>query len=108
VLQRRRRLEEDRTLAETLRKEADDLGVLIEWARQGEDVTADLERGVEAYNRDIQAGEIRTMLSGPLDRKNAIITIHRPAARVADWARCWRMACRSGGFKRDVTMQPER
>ena len=46
VLQRRRRLEDDRTLAESLRKQADDLGVLIDWARQGEDVTADLARGL--------------------------------------------------------------
>jgi peptide chain release factor 2 len=88
VLQRRRRLEDDRALAGTVRKQGDDLGVLVEWARAGEDVTADLARGLEVFGRDIQAGEIRTMLSGPLDRKNAIITIHPGAGGTEsqDWA----------------------
>jgi peptide chain release factor 2 len=88
VLQRRRRLEDDRVLAETVRRQSDDLGVLADWARQGEDVAADLARGLEALSRDIQTAEIRTMLSGPLDRKNAIITIHPGAGGTEsqDWA----------------------
>ena len=71
-----------------LRRQADDLSVLFEWARQGEDVTADLTRGLEALERDVQAGEIRTMLSGELDRKNAIVTIHPGAGGTEsqDWA----------------------
>ena len=75
-------------LAEIVRRHSEDLGVLVEWARQGEDVLADLERGVETFSRDIQAGEIRTTLSGPLDRKNAIITIHPGAGGTEsqDWA----------------------
>jgi peptide chain release factor 2 len=88
VLQRRRRLEGDRTLAVALRRQTDDLSVLFEWARQGEDVSADLTRGLEALERDVQAGEIRTMLSGELDRKNAIVTIHPGAGGTEsqDWA----------------------
>ena len=88
MLQRRRRLDDDRTLAAALRRQADDLSVLFEWARQGEDVTADLTRGLEALERDVQAGEIRTMLSGELDRKNAIVTIHPGAGGTEsqDWA----------------------
>ena len=38
VLQRRRRLEQDRELAASLRKRTDDLGVLFEWAAAGEAV----------------------------------------------------------------------
>jgi peptide chain release factor 2 len=66
----------------------DDLGVLIEWGRGGEDVATDLDRGLDAYARDVQAGETRTMLSGELDRKNAIITIHPGAGGTEsqDWA----------------------
>ena len=82
--------------------------MLIDWARQGEDVTADLERGLETYGRDIQTGEIRTMLSGELDRKNAIVTIHPGAGGTEsqDWAEMlFRMYTRWSerrGFKREV------
>jgi peptide chain release factor 2 len=88
VLQRRRRLEDDKTLATSLRKQADDLGVLVDWARQGESVEADLAKGLDAYARDLQTAEIRTMLSGELDRKNAIVTIHPGAGGTEsqDWA----------------------
>jgi peptide chain release factor 2 len=113
VLQRRRRLEDDRVLAETVRRHSEDLGVLVEWARQGEDVLTDLERGVETFSRDIQAGEIRTTLSGPLDRKNAIITIHPGAGGTEsqDWAemllRMYLRWTERRGFGRDVIdMQP--
>jgi peptide chain release factor 2 len=88
VLQRRRRLEDDKTLATSLRKQADDLGVLVDWAKQGEDVTADLAKGLDTYARDLQAAEIRLMLSGELDRKNAIVAIHPGAGGTEsqDWA----------------------
>jgi peptide chain release factor 2 len=108
VLQKRRRLEDDLALSAALRRQADDLGVLFEWQRQGEDVTADLERGVEAYSKEVQAGEIRTMLSGELDRKNAIITVHPGAGGTEsqDWAEMLlRMYIRWSerrGFKREV------
>jgi peptide chain release factor 2 len=108
VLQRRRRLEDDRALAETVRRQGEDLGVLVDWARQGEDVTADLARGLERFGRDIQSGEVRTMLSGPLDRKNAIITIHPGAGGIEsqDWAemllRMYLRWTERRGFGRDV------
>lgn len=88
VLQRRRRLESDRAIAVSLRRQVDDLGVLVDWARQGEDVTADLKRGLEQFARDLETAEVRTMLSGELDRKNAIIAIHPGAGGTEsqDWA----------------------
>jgi peptide chain release factor 2 len=113
VLQRRRRLEDDRVMAESLRRENDDLGVLLEWARQGEDVLGDLERGIDGFSRAVQAAEIRTMLSGEMDRKNAIITIHPGAGGTEsqDWAEMLlRMYIRwteRRGFKREVVdLQP--
>jgi peptide chain release factor 2 len=108
VLQRRRRLEDDRALAVSLRRQADDVGVLLEWARQGEDVAADLVRGLEAYARDVQTAEVRTLLSGELDRKNAIVAIHPGAGGTEsqDWAEMlMRMYLRwmeRRGFKRDI------
>jgi peptide chain release factor 2 len=62
--------------------------VLFDWARQGEDVSDELSRNLDTYARDVQNGEIRTMLSGDLDRKNAILSIHPGAGGTEsqDWA----------------------
>jgi peptide chain release factor 2 len=96
-----------------LRRQTDDLGVLVDWSRQGEDVAADFNRALEAYARDVQAAEIRTMLSGELDRKNAIVTIHPGAGGTEsqDWAemllRMYLRWTERRGFGRDVIdLQP--
>ena len=62
--------------------------MLFDWARQGEDVGEELSRHLDTYARDVQNGEIRTMLSGDLDRKNAILSIHPGAGGTEsqDWA----------------------
>ncbi len=52
MLQRRRRLEDEITLTESLRKKADDLAVLVDWFDQGEDVEADLLKGQYALQHD--------------------------------------------------------
>jgi peptide chain release factor 2 len=62
--------------------------VLVDWARGGEDVSVELAGALDAFARDVQAAEVRTMLSGELDRKNAIVTIHPGAGGTEsqDWA----------------------
>ena len=113
MLQKRRRLEGDRQLAESLRRHADDLAVLVDWAGQGEDVAAEFARGLDTFRRDVEAGEIRTMLSGELDQKNAIITVHPGAGGTEsqDWAEMLlRMILRWAerrGFKRDLMDRQE-
>jgi peptide chain release factor 2 len=108
VMQQRRRLDDDRQLAEALRRQSDDLVVLFDWARQGEAVGDDLTRGLESFERDVEAGEVRTMLSGELDAKNAIITIHPGAGGTEsqDWAemlmRMYMRWIERRGFKREV------
>jgi len=88
VLQRRRRLQEDHELGESLRRRGEDLAVLIEWAGQGEAVEEDLARGLDALTEEVEAGEIKKMLGGEHDRKNAIVTIHPGAGGTEsqDWA----------------------
>ena len=82
--------------------------MLVDWARQGEDVSGDLTRGLDGFRRDVDAAEIRTMLSGEMDRRNAIITIHPGAGGTEsqDWAQMLlRMYLRwieRRGFKREV------
>ncbi len=96
-----------------MRTQTDDLAVLIEWGRQGEDVSADLAKGLTAFAAAIEAGEVRTMLSGPMDSNNAIVTIHPGAGGTEsqDWAQMiMRMYVRWSerrGFKREVVdLQP--
>jgi len=88
VLQRRRRVEEEVELIRALAKRTDDLGVLVEWAGQGEDVTSELSSGLDELARLVEGGEIKKMLGGEHDRKNAIVTIHPGAGGTEsqDWA----------------------
>ena len=75
-MQRRRRLEDEQTLKQSLQRRADDLGVLIEWANAGEDVGADLVRGLDELQEEVDAAETNKMLGGEHDRANAIVSIH--------------------------------
>src|SRR5687767_8518642 len=88
ILQRRRRLDDDRAIAASVRGQTEDLAVLIEWGRQGENVSADLAAGLTKLSESIEAGEVRTMLSGAMDANNAIVTIHPGAGGTEsqDWA----------------------
>jgi len=107
-MQRRRRLEQDRDLMQSLKKRSDDLTVLVEWAEAGEAVDAEFAQGLEALDQEVQAGEIKKMLGGPHDAKNAIITIHPGAGGTEsqDWAemllRMYMRWMERRGFKRDL------
>jgi peptide chain release factor 2 len=87
-MQRRRRVEGELALVQSLRRRADDLGVLFEWAAGGEDVGADIERGLTELETEIDAAETKKMLGGEYDRSNAIVTIHPGAGGTEsqDWA----------------------
>ena len=95
-------------LISTLAKRTEDLGVLVEWAGQGEDVLADLTDGLEEFSKVVEAGEIKKMLGGEHDRKNAIVTIHPGAGGTEsqDWAemllRMYLRWIERRGFKRDM------
>ena len=96
-----------------MKRRADDLAVLVEWAETGEDVTADLTKGLDEFAAEVETGETKKMLGGEHDRKNAIITIHPGAGGTEsqDWAEMLlRMYVRWSerkGFKREVLdMQP--
>ncbi|HEY3162431.1 MAG TPA: peptide chain release factor 2 [Vicinamibacterales bacterium] len=88
VMQRRRRIEEDRTLLESLKRRGDDISVLIEWAGAGEDVTGDLGRALDELAEEVEGAETRKMLGGEHDSANAIVTIHPGAGGIEsqDWA----------------------
>lgn len=108
VLQRRRRLQEDFDLADSLRRKADDLAVLFEWADQGEDVAGDLAAGLVDLREEVEGAEIRKMLGGEHDQRNAIVSIHPGAGGTEsqDWAemllRMYLRWAERRGFSREV------
>ncbi len=112
-MQRRRRLEDDVQLRDSLKRRVDDLAVLVEWAQAGERVDDDLAKGLDELGAEVESGETKKMLGGEHDRKNAIITIHPGAGGTEsqDWAEMLlRMYVRWSerrNFKREVLdMQP--
>jgi peptide chain release factor 2 len=107
-MQRRRRVEADLTLLQSLKRRDDDLGVLLEWAKSGEDVTGDLKRALDELQQEVDAAESKKMLSGEYDRSNAIVTIHPGAGGTEsqDWAemllRMYLKWAERRGFKREI------
>ena len=113
LLQRRRRLEEDRDLSLSLKTRVDDLAVLVEWSAAGEPVLDELAAALDGLAAQVDAGETKKMLGGEHDRKNAIVTIHPGAGGTEsqDWAEMLlRMYVRwteRHNFKRDLMdLQP--
>jgi peptide chain release factor 2 len=113
VMQRRRRLEEDQALLQSVKRRTDDIGVLLEWANGGEDVTGDLARGLDDLQGEVEAAETKKMLGGEHDRANAIVTIHPGAGGTEsqDWAemlmRMYLKWAERRGFRREVIdLQP--
>jgi len=108
VLQRRRRLEQEFELIRSLQKRSDDLTVLVEWAEAGEPVDTELSQALDALDQEVQAGEIKKMLGGEHDRKNAIVAIHPGAGGTEsqDWAemllRMYLRWTERRGFKREM------
>ena len=82
--------------------------MLLEWAQQGEDVVADLQRGLDGLEAQVEAAEIKKMLSGEHDAANAIVTIHPGAGGTEsqDWAemllRMYLKWAERRGFKRAI------
>ena len=107
MLRRRRRLQDDRDLAESLRTKAEDLGVLVDWIGQGEAVEDDLAAALDALAAEIEAGEIKKMLGGEHDDKNAIVTIHPGAGGTEsqDWAEMLARAYLRWAERRDFKVE---
>jgi peptide chain release factor 2 len=101
-------LTDDLELRSSVVQKLDDLGVLVEWAEQGEDVSGDLQRAIDALEREVDIAEVNTMLAGEHDDANAIVTIHPGAGGTEsqDWAemllRMYLKWAERRGFKREV------
>ena len=113
----RERSELSRTVAQfrELLTHAQDLGVLLELAAEtgDESVTPEIEEGVARARRALDDFELKIMLGGPHDVKDAIVSIHPGAGGTEsqDWAqilmRMYLRWCERGGFKAEVVdLQP--
>jgi peptide chain release factor 2 len=108
MLRRRQRVAEDVDLRNSLARRMDDIAVLVEWAQAGEEVTQDLEKALGALDTEVEAGEVKKMLSGEHDAANAIISIHPGAGGTEsqDWAemllRMYLKWAERRGFTRNV------
>jgi len=98
-----------------LRSTLDDLEAMVELLEEesDEDLLGEWERGLEDLDRDVQALELRTMLQGEDDHREALVTIHPGAGGTEsqDWAemltRMYTRWAERRGFEVDVLdMQP--
>ena len=113
MLKQVRQLKNNIVLADELTRAADDLGALLELADEGEDVLAEIEEQVRQLDNTIQEAEIRTILSGENDPRNAFVTIHPGAGGTEsqDWAqmlmRMYLRYCERKGYEtKMVDLQP--
>jgi peptide chain release factor 2 len=88
VMQDRKRLEEQITQDERIASLTSDVDTLFELAREGEDVSQDLEREIKGLSGYLERLETQMLLSGENDSRSAIVTIHPGAGGTEsqDWA----------------------
>ena len=96
--------------AQTLEKELADAGELLELAagENDEKLIDEVEASLKPLDAKVRAGELKRMLSGPVDHANAIVSISPGAGGVdaKDWGemllRMYLRWCERKGFKTEV------
>jgi len=109
LLQRRSQIQESLRQAEGFQNSLGDAEALIELLDEGEDVVSDLEAELSKLDKDLSETELKTLLSGPHDRNDSIVTIHPGAGGTEsqDWAemllRMYLRWSESHGYKYEIT-----
>jgi len=87
-MRERKRLEEVLSLEKDLARRSDDIAAYFDLAGEGENVTDDLQKELDALRELVDRVETETFLSGENDARNAIVTIHPGAGGTEsqDWA----------------------
>jgi peptide chain release factor 2 len=88
VMQDRKRLEEALANETAVAAQTSDLDTLFELAREGENVTGDLEREMQQFRKKLDKLEEGMLLAGKNDARSAIVVIHPGAGGTEsqDWA----------------------
>ena len=109
LLQKRSQIEESLGKVEEFRKVLGDAEALIELLDEGEEVTSDLQAELSKLDKDLSETELKTLLAGPHDRNDSIVTIHPGAGGTEsqDWAemllRMYLRWAESRGYKSEIT-----
>ncbi len=87
-MREKKRLEDVLATEADLVRRGDDISAYFDLSREGENVDADLRRELDALRAVVEKLETQSLLSGPNDRLNAIVTIHPGAGGTEsqDWA----------------------
>jgi len=87
-MQDRKRLEEAIANDGRIQSLTEDLDTLFELAREGENVSGDIDRDMQRYSELLERLETAMLLSGENDKRSAIVTIHPGAGGTEsqDWA----------------------
>jgi peptide chain release factor 2 len=107
-MRERKRLENSLSLEGDLARRTDDIAAYFDLAREGENVTADLQRDLDSLRELVDRVETESLLSGPTDSLNAIVTIHPGAGGTEsqDWAemllRMYLRWAERQGFKTEI------
>jgi len=88
LLQQRKHLERLLESEQALGRHVGDLAALIELAHEGEPVEKELAVEIDKLRSQVEELETETLLGGPHDHRNAIVTIHPGAGGTEsqDWA----------------------
>ena len=112
-MQDRKRLTEAIERSENVVRMTSDLDTMFELAREGEDMSSDIERDLKTYAAHLEKLETGMLLSGENDARGAIVTIHPGAGGTEsqDWAemllRMYLRWCDRNGFSHNLTDQQE-
>jgi len=87
-MREKKRLEDALASDADLARRSEDIAAYFDLAREGESVDGDLRREMDSLREQIEKLETETLLSGPQDHRNAIVTIHPGAGGTEsqDWA----------------------
>ena len=102
-------MEESIAVAELYQSSLGDLAALMELQDEGEDVTSDLQEELSRLEKSLSETELQTLLSGPHDRNDSIVTIHPGAGGTEsqDWAemllRMYLRWAEKRGYRTEVT-----
>jgi peptide chain release factor 2 len=88
VMREKKRLEHLLSTDADLARRSEDIAAYFELAKEGENVDAELRREIDSLRELVDKLETETLLSGPNDALNAIVTIHPGAGGTEsqDWA----------------------
>jgi peptide chain release factor 2 len=88
VMREKKRLEDMLSNEAELTRRTDDISAYFDLSREGENVELDLRREIDSLRQFVDRLETESLLSGPHDALNAIVTIHPGAGGTEsqDWA----------------------